>query len=192
MHDPVTLILMYGLVPLWIAAGFADWLCHRRSDIEHTAGPKESMIHLLMFVEVGIPLMLALICEVNALVLLVALIMFFVHEATALWDVSFAVTKRVVSPIEQHVHSFLEMIPLMAIALLAVSHWEQMAALFRLGSELPEFRLVLKDPPLPGSYLVIVLSAAFLLSLLPYLFELRRGMCARTGIDRTLQGRKHL
>lgn len=150
------------------------------------------MIHLLMFVEVGIPLMLALICEVNALVLLVALIMFFVHEATALWDVSFAVSKRVVSPIEQHVHSFLEMIPLMAIGLLAVSHWEQMTALFNLGTELPEFRLALKDPPLPGRYLVIVLSAAFLLSLLPYVFELRQGVRARHGTHRTNQGSKHL
>lgn len=188
MHEPVTLILMYGLVPLWIAAGFADWLCHCRADIEHTAGPKESMIHLLMFVEVGIPLMLALICEINALVLLVAITMFFAHEATALWDVSFAVTKRVVSPIEQHVHSFLEMIPLMAIGLLAVSHWEQMSALFQLGEASPDFELRLKNPPLPVTYLVIVLSAAFLLSLLPYVFELRRGVRARHSTDRVQQG----
>ena len=47
--------LMYFVVPLWTAAGTADAACHRASNIETTSGPKESAIHILMLVEVGIP-----------------------------------------------------------------------------------------------------------------------------------------
>jgi hypothetical protein len=55
-EDANVLILMYFLLPIWLAAGFADWLCHRASHIEFTTGAKESLIHLLMFVELGVPL----------------------------------------------------------------------------------------------------------------------------------------
>ncbi|MGH6646628.1 diguanylate cyclase [Aquabacterium sp.] len=171
-------VLMYFLVPLWIAVGFADAMCHRRSDIEHTAGPKESVIHLLMFVEVGIPLLAALFLEINALVIGVMLVAFLVHEATALWDVSYAVSKRVVSPWEQHMHSFLEMIPLMAILLVSLMYQDQFAALFGLGSEAPSFSLRLKADPMPVPYLVILFTAIALFSALPYVTELWRGLKA--------------
>ena len=52
----VVSILLYFILPLWLAAGFADYLCHRASRIETTAGYKESLIHLLMFAEVALPL----------------------------------------------------------------------------------------------------------------------------------------
>jgi hypothetical protein len=51
-------ILMYFILPLWLAAGFADYLCHRAAHIEQTSGVKESILHLLQFVEMGIPLRL--------------------------------------------------------------------------------------------------------------------------------------
>jgi hypothetical protein len=35
LSDPTVLILMYFVLPLWLVAGFADWLCHRASHIEH-------------------------------------------------------------------------------------------------------------------------------------------------------------
>jgi hypothetical protein len=38
--------LMNVVLPVWLAAGIADWLCHRASSIETTTGPKESVIHL--------------------------------------------------------------------------------------------------------------------------------------------------
>jgi hypothetical protein len=60
---------MYFLLPLWLAAGFADWLCHRATHIEATTGAKESLIHLLMFAEVSVPLLAAIFLEVNALVI---------------------------------------------------------------------------------------------------------------------------
>jgi hypothetical protein len=51
LSDPTVLILMYFVLPVWLLAGFADWLCHRASHIETTTGPKESLIRLLMFAE---------------------------------------------------------------------------------------------------------------------------------------------
>jgi len=50
---------MYFVLPLWLAAGFADYLCHRASHIEATSGPKESALHLLQFAEMAIPTLAA-------------------------------------------------------------------------------------------------------------------------------------
>ena len=103
---------------------------------------------------------------------------FIAHEATALWDVSYAIDKRYISPFEQHVHSFLEMIPLMAGSFIAVLHWPQFIALFGFGSETPRFALEWKNEPLPVAYIFAVLGAALLFELLPYLEELWRGVRA--------------
>ncbi len=172
-------VLMYFVVPLWIAAGAIDWWCHRRTDIEHTAGPKESLIHLLMFAELGLPMVAALLLEINALVIAFMILMFFVHEATALWDVSYAVSKREVSPIEQHVHSYLELVPLMGLILVAVTHHEQFLALFGAGNSVADFTLAVKTEPLPVLYLSCVFAASAAFSFLPYVLELRRGLRAK-------------
>lgn len=166
------LLLMYFLIPLWIAAGFADWICHRRSDIEHTAGVKETLIHLLMFVEVGMPLLAALLLDINALVIVVMISAFFIHEATALWDVSYAVSKRLVSPLEQHVHSFLEMLPLLAICIVCLVHQNQLLALVGMGNEAARFDVALKTDLLPTAYVVAFLAFAFVFNIVPYLNEL--------------------
>jgi hypothetical protein len=179
MDDPVRLLLLYFILPVWLLAGIADYLCHRATDIAHTSGWKESIFHLAMFGEVAIPLLMCLFLEINALTFAVMIVAFVAHELTALWDVSFAITRRHVSPIEQHVHSFLEMIPLMAGAFVAVLHWPQLLALFGLGAEAARFDITWKDAPLPASYIVAVLAAALLLELLPYLEELVRGLRAR-------------
>jgi len=56
--DATRTVLMYFIMPLWLLAAFADWLCHRASDIEHTAGPKETLIHIALFTEMAIPVTL--------------------------------------------------------------------------------------------------------------------------------------
>ena len=103
MTDPTLFVLLYFIMPVWLIAGIADWICHRTTDIAHTTGAKESVIHLLMFGEVAIPLLAALFLEINALIIALTVVAFPIHEATALWDVSYAVKHREVSPIEQHV-----------------------------------------------------------------------------------------
>jgi len=189
--DPQMLLLLYFVLPVWLIAGFADWICHRATDIENTTGLKESWIHILMFLEMGLPLLSALFLEVNALVIAFMIVLFFCHEATAQWDVSYAVTAREVKPIEQHVHSFLEMVPLMALLLVISRHWPQFQALFGFGDEPqfqalfgfgdepPRFELMWRADPLPTGYIIFVLSAIFLLEMLPWLEEYWRGKKAR-------------
>lgn len=173
--------LMYFVLPLWLVAGFADYLCHRMSNIATTAGAKESLIHLLMFVEIGVPMLAAIFFEINALVIAIMIVAFLVHEATALWDVSYATEVREVTPIEQHVHSFLEILPLMGLVIVAILHWPQFLALFGLGTEPASFNLRLKSPPLPWTYVATVLGCVFLFEFLPYIEELIRGLRANRG-----------
>lgn len=174
--DSVQFTLMYLLVPMWVMAGFIDWIFHRRSDIENTAGFKESLIHLLMFAEVGIPLMAAIFLEINALVIGLMTAAFLIHEATALWDVSYAVSKRWVSPGEQHVHSLLEMLPLMAMVMVSLMHEPQLLALFGLGGEPARFDVLLKAEPVPKGYIAGLITGALAFSVIPYLNELWRGI----------------
>src|SRR5882762_3092910 len=101
-------VLMYFVLPLWLAAGFADYLCHRAASIETTSGWKESLLHLLQFGEMAIPTFAAIFLEINALVIATMIICLIAHEATATWDVNYAYSRREVTPTEQHVHSFLE------------------------------------------------------------------------------------
>jgi len=174
-------VLMYFILPLWLAAGFADYLCHRATDIEHTGGAKESLLHLLQFSEMGVPILAAMFLEINALVILVMIVAFILHEATAMWDVSYAVKVREVTPLEQHVHSFLEMLPLMGLLMVIVLHWPQFLSLFGLGSERASFAITLKPEPLPWTYVVTILACVLLFEVLPYLEELWRGLRANRG-----------
>ncbi|TWB41163.1 diguanylate cyclase [Nitrospirillum pindoramense] len=195
-HEAVTLaVLMYGIVPLWFMAGLADWLCHRATDIQHTTGAKESLLHLLMFSEVAVPLLACLFLEINALVIALMVVGFLAHEATALWDVSYAVTRRHVSPIEQHVHSFLELVPLMALILVGTLHWQQALALVGLGPEPARFALRWTLGDLPVGYVATILGAAFMVEFLPYVEELVRGWRAAGGrlvpARRPAEGKRH-
>lgn len=171
-------LLAYVVLPLWLMAGIADWLCHRRSDIEHTAGPKESLLHLVMFGEMAVPLLAALVLEINALVFLIMIVAFVAHQLTAYWDISYAASRRYISPFEQQVHSVLEIMPLAAGLLVATLHWPQLLALFGAGDEPARFTLELKREPLPVPLVLGVVAAAALLELLPYLEELWRTLRA--------------
>jgi len=179
METIATGVLLYFVLPLWLLAGLADWACHRASDIARTAGPAESVLHLLMFAEIAVPLLACLLLEINALVFALMLAAFVLHEATALWDVSYAQQRRYISPFEQHVHSFLELLPLMAGVLVALLHWQAFLSLFGLGQAPADWALRPKQPPLPLGYVAGLLAAALLLEALPYLEELWRGLRAR-------------
>jgi hypothetical protein len=82
-------ILMYFILLVWLAAGFADYLCHRASPIE-TSGWKESLLHLLPFSEMAIQTLAAIFLQINALVIATMIVCLVTHEATAIWDVSYA------------------------------------------------------------------------------------------------------
>jgi hypothetical protein len=176
------LMLMYFVLPLWLAAGFADYLCHRATSIETTSGPKESLLHLLQFAEMAVPTLAAIFLEINALVLLVMIVSLVLHQLTAMWDVCFAYHRREVTPIEQHVHSVLEMLPLTALLIIVALHWPQFLALLGVGTEPAGFTLRLKEPPLPWLYVAAMLTLVLLFEVLPYAEELMRGLRARRSV----------
>jgi hypothetical protein len=178
-------MLLYAVLPLWMGAGLADWWMHRRTDIEHTAGSRESAIHALMMTEAGLPTMLGLFFEPDAGVLAAATASLAAHEATAVWDVTYAESRRKVTPAEQHVHSLLEVVPLMATASLAALHWDQALAMVGRGPAKADFRLRPKAKPLSSKTRISILAAVTVFAGLPYLEELVR--CLR--VSRSLRSR---
>src|SRR3954454_4588100 len=128
-HEILRALLMYFVLPVWLAAGVADCVCLRAAHIEHTSGWKESLLHLLQFAEMAIPVLAALFFEITSGVILVMIAFLILHEATAIWDVRYASAMREILPAEQHVHSVLEMLPLTGLLLVIALHCSALTAL---------------------------------------------------------------
>jgi hypothetical protein len=180
-------LLLYGVLPLWCAPSLADWAMHRRTRIEDTTGVRESAVHALMMAEAGVPVLAGLVAEVNPLVLTLMSGAALAHGATAVWDVSLATGERELRPIEQHIHSFLEVLPLTAAAFTAVLHWDGVRAALRGGRGPDDWRLLPKRHPLPAPYLAGIAGAVTLCVALPYAEEMVR--CVRAA--RRRKARKH-
>lgn len=174
VDDATRNLLLFFVVPVWQAAGLLDWWQHRRTRIETTAGTRESAIHALMMSEAALPSLLGLFYEVDASLLLLTAGALVAHELTAIWDVSYAENRRRVTPTEQHVHSFLEVMPLMATSLLFALHWNQAAAMLRLDGDAPRFALRGKRQPLSPRYRVGLLASLVACVGLPYAEEFLR------------------
>jgi len=170
-------ILMYLLVPLWIAAGAIDWLCHRRTRIQHTSGLAENIFHWVLLAEGGLVLLAIALLEINAAVLLLALAGFLLHELTTYIELRYTVSRREVRPAEQMVHSFMELLPLAILCLAAVTQWSQVLALFGAGD--PDFGLAPKQEPWPFAWLAGAGVAVLLLNVLPLAEETLRCLRAR-------------
>ena len=98
VETATSLYLLYLVMPVWLAAWFCDWLCHRASGIAESSGWRESVIHVLMLGQAGTAVLLGLVFEINALVLAIMLAAFVLHEVTAHWDVVYAWRRRVITP----------------------------------------------------------------------------------------------
>jgi hypothetical protein len=164
-------LILYALLPLWGITGFIDWCCHRATHIESTSGLRESLIHSLMGLQLGIPIVLCLVFRVNVLALLICLAAFVAHEIAAHSDVDYATPRRRISIWEVHVHNYMATIPLYLLMLIAVLNWDVVLQLLRL-----EWRdgLRLESLPAPrGSpgYLRGYLIFMTVLCVAPYLEE---------------------
>jgi hypothetical protein len=138
--------LAWAALPLWLAAGGADWLCHRRARIERTSGAGESLLHIVLFLLVAIPIALALFYEMTALLMAIAAVAVVAHMACSWWDTAFSQPRRYIAPIEQMVHSHLEMLPLFGLAIVTGLYWDSGArqwALVPRASAVPATGLVL-------------------------------------------------
>jgi hypothetical protein len=115
-REQVWNVLAFGVFPAWLAAGGADWLCHRRSGL-----------HLLLFLEIALPLALALWLQATMAMLVLMAGAVAAHMLTSWWDTRLAQPRRHISPLEQQIHSWLEMLPLFALVLVALLHPEEFA-----------------------------------------------------------------
>jgi hypothetical protein len=113
-------VLMGGVVPLWILSGLVDWACHRRTAIERTSGWRENAFHWVLLAEGGVALVATALLEPGATLLLVVLGAFVAHELTTYVELRYTAPRREIRPFEQMVHSFMEILPLALLGLLAV------------------------------------------------------------------------
>jgi hypothetical protein len=164
-------LILYGLLPLWGITGFIDWCCHRATGIERTSGLRESLVHSLMGVQLGIPILLCLLFRVNVLILLLCFVAFVMHEVVAHYDVHYSAPKRHISIWEVHVHNYMATIPLYLLMLVVVMNWDVALKLVHLewGGQ---FSLQRVATPHGGSgYLRGYLAFMTVLCVLPYLEE---------------------
>jgi len=167
MQDAAAFILMYIVFPLWVAAGLADWYCHRRTGIAITSGLAENLLHWLMYAQVGVGMLVVALFETNAAVLAIVFGVFLLHQATVYGELAYSSIRRDVDPLEQMVHSFLELLPLVSLALLAVI------------ADRSDWTLRVRAQPWPVEYLAACAAATVLFNALPLLHETAACLRAR-------------
>lgn len=172
-------LLLWGLYPLWLLAGAGDYLCHRRTDIEHTSGSGESWYHLWQFLILLFTLTLAVLLVPNAVVFSLMVLAVLTHSVLAHMDVSYTDGRRYISPLEQQIHGFMEVLPLVAVALFGVLHWRVITA----GLEQP----ILSLAPVSSGRLWLLGSFAVLAGA-PVIEELMRTRRRQVERDRYQAG----
>jgi hypothetical protein len=175
--------LMYVLLPSWLVPSIADWWYHRRSRIEETTGLKEAVLHTAMAVEVGVPVAITLTMRISRPVYALMSLFALAHTVTSWWDVQLANdSDREVTAGEQHVHGFLEVLPLTSLATVGAMHWQQI--LHRPPGQ-PAFGR--RQPPLPRWYLGAGAAITAAVVAGPYRDEITR--CIRTARRRAAASR---
>jgi hypothetical protein len=158
--------LLWGLYPAWLLAGAGDYLCHRQTDIEHTSGVKESWLHLLQFLCLLVAFAAAVWMNMNMVVYSTMVALVLTHSLLAHVDVSYTDGRRHISPVEQFVHGFMDVLPLVAVGLIGVMHWRVITAS-------PSSPILSLQAPLDLGRILLVASFA-VLSGVPILEELAR------------------
>jgi hypothetical protein len=151
------------LYPMWLVAGAGDYLCHRRTHIEQTSGITESWLHVAQFASIAIIFVAAVLLEVTLAVLIAMIAALIAHTVLSFIDVSYTMRHRHISTLEQHVHGVLDVVPIVAVGLLAILYWEEIA----LADGAP---LRLKDEPLSSVQAGVLLGSFGVLAGVP-IFE---------------------
>jgi hypothetical protein len=175
-------VILYGLLPLWGVAGFIDWICHRVTQVERTSGLKESLIHSLMGLQLGIPILLCLNFQINVLIILICALMWLMHELVAHYDVHYASPLRTISIWEVHVHNYMATVPLYLFMLILIINWDVTTKAVTLDWR-GQFGFHRLSAPLgSASYLGAYLGFMAVFCVLPYIEEnIRCLRYARSG-----------
>ena len=172
-------LLAVVVYPLWLLAGTADVLVHRRDRIERSTGTHESLLHVVQCLQMGLPVLLVLFLDVTAPVFLLCAAFVALHTWTSWRDTRFADARRHIGPLEQKIHVALDAIPWVALALVAVLHIDALRGLVGAGDADWAWRL--RRPVWPAWLIVIVLLTSFAFGLLPSLLEWQRVRRATAG-----------
>jgi hypothetical protein len=120
-------LIGYAFYPAWVLGGALDYLCHRRTAIERTAGFAESLYHLGEFVTIAIIVLAMALFEASLTIFIVLITAVVLHTTLSYLDVKFTERRRYISPLEQHAHALMNVIPLAAVAVLIVLEWPNAA-----------------------------------------------------------------
>jgi hypothetical protein len=144
-------ILLWGALPAWVAAGFIDWLQHRRSRISMTSGAPEAAMHLVAYALTAVPVLLGLYFEIDALVLVVMAVCVVAHLVLGWIDTGYTQPRRTIGAVEQAAHPFLELTPVFAMAMVGALYADAWGA--------GDWSLRLRTEPLPRGPLIVVTLA---------------------------------
>jgi hypothetical protein len=153
----------------WLAAGSADFACHRATGLARTSGWRESALHLAQIALVASSVLLWLLFEPGRGLALLVGVLLLAHAGVGYADTRVAwAARRDIRPFEQHVHSVLDLAP-----------WIAYGLAFFLPPREPGWGLALRAPALPVSLWLAVLVPALLLVALPALLEFGRAWATR-------------
>jgi hypothetical protein len=164
MQNWLTALLIWAIYPAWLLAGAGDYLCHRRTRIDCTSGATESGLHVAQFVCLAIAFACAVLLQISTAVFGVLVAFVMAHSVLSYIDVRYTDGRRRILPIEQTVHGFMDVLPLVAVAILGVQHWPEIRA----GT-----RTFVLDAAIDSERVLLLLSFAVLAGL-PVLEELLR------------------
>jgi hypothetical protein len=157
---------------LWLGVGLGDFICHRRTDLPYTSGVAESATHLIQLALLAMAVVIALAYQLGRTSALLLSALVLAHAAVGYIDTRIAFARhRVLLPAEQHIHSVLDMAPVIGLAWIVISTWP---AAIDAGWQLDARR-----PALPRAAWVAALIPPVLLCVLPALLEFRAAWRAR-------------
>jgi hypothetical protein len=178
--EQATLRFVYAGYLAWLAAGCADFACHRLSRLPETSGFRECGLHVLQIVIVGAGVSLFLLMEPERGLLVAIAALAIVHAVFGYMDTRSAYGLRPITPVEQHLHSILDMAPWIALGMLAMIVESRDAS--------TGWYLRPRDTPFPLQTWVSVLVPAFALVLLPVIAEWMACWRAKTRMKRRRHG----
>lgn len=165
MRTTIYQLIAYVFYPAWLLAGALDYWCHRRSSIERTSGFIESLYHLAQLATIAIVVLGIAFFAGSMTMFAIVIAAGTTHTVLSYFDVRFTERRRYISPLEQHAHAVLDVIPLVAIALWVVLEGPRAAS---------DWSVRLRVPMLATGEIIALFVSVFVVAAGPVLEELRR------------------
>lgn len=159
---------LYASYVFWLLAGLADFICHRRTNLPYTSGLTESTLHLLQLALIGSCLALGLAFELTITMVAFIGVLVLAHAIIGYFDTRSAYGLREIGPLEQHIHSVLDMAPLIGLVLSTL-----------MFSNFDKHGIYWRDPPVGSGVWMIVVLPAIVLCGIPAALELLAALKAR-------------